>query len=51
MLSGLSTPLYSSLLGSLIDTFLFFTISFYNTGVPWVTLAIGDFLVKLLIAL
>ena len=44
-------PLYSSLLGSLIDTFLFFTISFYNTGVPWVTLAIGDFLVKLLIAL
>ena len=44
-------PLSSSLLGSLIDTFLFFSISFYKTGIPWVTLAIGDFLVKLFIAL
>ena len=44
-------PLVSSLIGSIIDTFLFFSISFYNTGVPWVTLALGDFGVKLLIAL
>ena len=44
-------PLYSSLAGSLIDTFLFFSISFYATGIPWITLALGDFLVKLLIAL
>ena len=44
-------PLFSSLLGSFIDTFLFFVISFYKTGVPWVTLAIGDFLIKILIAL
>jgi len=44
-------PLFSSLLGSFIDTFLFFVISFYKTGIPWVTLAIGDFLIKILIAL
>jgi len=44
-------PLVSSLIGSIIDTFLFFSISFYNTGVPWTTLAFGDFGVKLLIAL
>ena len=28
-------PLASSLIGSTIDTFLFFSISFYGTGVPW----------------
>ncbi len=44
-------PFVSSLVGSIIDTFIFFTISFYKTGVPWVTLALGDFCVKLLIAL
>ena len=44
-------PLTSSLFGSIIDTFLFFSISFYATGVPWVTLAIGDLSVKLFIAL
>ena len=44
-------PLTSSVLGSMTDTFLFFSISFYSTGVPWVTLAIGDFMVKLIIAL
>jgi len=44
-------PLTSSLLGSLVDTFLFFSISFYNTEVPWISLAIGDFIVKLLISL
>ena len=44
-------PLTSSLFGSLIDTFLFFSISFYNTDVPWLTLAVGDFIVKILISL
>ena len=44
-------PLTSSVLGSIIDTFLFFSISFYATGVSWVSLAVGDLFVKLLIAL
>ena len=44
-------PLYSSLIGSITDTFLFFLISFYKTGIPWVTLALGDLLVKIFIAL
>ena len=42
-------PLTSSLVGSTVDTFLFFSISFYATGVPWVTLAIGDLAVKILV--
>ena len=29
-------PLISSLIGSTVDTFLFFSISFYGTGIPWV---------------
>ena len=44
-------PLTSSLVGSTIDTFLFFSISFYATGVPWFTLALGDLTVKILVAL
>jgi len=44
-------PFVSSLFGSIIDTFLFFSISFYKTGVPWVTLAFGDFFIKMIIAL
>ena len=44
-------PLTSSLFGSAIDTLLFFSISFYGTGINWITLSIGDFLVKILIAL
>ena len=44
-------PLISSILGSITDTFLFFSISFYSTGIPWVTLALGDLAVKLLISL
>ena len=35
-------PLTSSLIGSTVDTFLFFSISFYATGIPWVTLSLGD---------
>ena len=44
-------PLGSSLIGSIIDTFLFFSISFYSTGVPWVTLSLGDLAVKIFVAL
>ena len=44
-------PLTSSLIGSAIDTLLFFSISFYNTGVVWISLAFGDFVVKTIIAL
>tara|TARA_Y100000590_G_scaffold381120_1_gene449984 strand:- start:956 stop:1498 length:543 start_codon:yes stop_codon:yes gene_type:complete len=44
-------PLISSLIGSTIDTFLFFSIAFYGTGVNWVTLSLGDLFVKILVAL
>ena len=44
-------PLTSSLIGSTIDTFLFFSISFYATGRPWVTLSLGDLAVKIFVAL
>ena len=44
-------PLTSSLIGSTVDTFLFFSISFYATGVPWVTLSLGDLAVKILVAI
>ena len=44
-------PLFSSTLGSLTDTFLFFSIAFYGTGIPWITMALGDLAVKLLITL
>ena len=44
-------PLASSLIGSSIDTFLFFSISFYGTGVNWITLSFGDLFVKIFVAL
>ena len=44
-------PLISSTLGSITDTFLFFSIAFYATGIPWITLAFGDLIVKLIIAI
>ena len=44
-------PLTSSIIGSTIDTFLFFSISFYGTGVPWFTLSLGDLIVKVIVAL
>jgi len=44
-------PLTSSLIGSSIDTFLFFSISFYGTGINWITLSFGDLIVKIFIAL
>ena len=44
-------PLTSSIFGSTVDTFLFFSIAFYSTGIPWFTLAIGDLMIKLIVAL
>ena len=47
----LVAPLTSSLIGSTIDTFIFFSISFYGTGIPWITLSLGDLSVKIFVAL
>ena len=44
-------PLVSSFIGSTFDTFIFFLISFYGTGVPWISLSLGDLSVKILVAL
>ena len=44
-------PLASSFIGSSIDTFLFFSISFYGTGINWITLSFGDLFVKIFVAL
>ena len=44
-------PLTSSFIGSIVDTFLFFSISFYGTGIPWITLSFGDLAVKILVTL
>tara|TARA_B100000579_G_scaffold159279_1_gene129458 strand:+ start:379 stop:927 length:549 start_codon:yes stop_codon:yes gene_type:complete len=44
-------PLTSSIIGSTVDTFLFFFISFYGTQMPWITLSLGDLVVKLFVAL
>ena len=44
-------PLTSSFIGSTVDTFLFFSLSFYGTGVPWVSLSLGDLSVKFFVSL
>ena len=44
-------PITSSFIGSTVDTFLFFSISFYETGIPWITLSLGDLAVKIFVAL
>jgi queuosine precursor transporter len=59
-------PLFSSLIGSAIDTALFFTLAFWGSGMPvadyafaelqftapiWIAWAIGDFFVKVLMGL
>jgi uncharacterized PurR-regulated membrane protein YhhQ (DUF165 family) len=43
-------PLVSSSVGSVADTVLFFTLAFAGSDLPWVTLALGDLGVKLLLA-
>ena len=44
-------PLISSIFASIVDTFLFFSIAFYATGIPWISLAFGDLAVKFFMAL
>ena len=44
-------PITSSFIGSTVDTFLFFSISFYATGISWFSLSLGDLMVKILVAL
>ena len=44
-------PLTSSLVGSTIDTFIFFFIAFYGTEINWITLGVGDLCVKVLVAI
>ena len=44
-------PFVSSFFSYVTDTVLFFSIAFYGTGVPWVTLGLGDFSVKMLLAI
>ena len=44
-------PLTSSFIGSTVDTFLFFSISFYGTNAPWITLSLGDLAVKIFVTL
>ena len=44
-------PLISSSLSSSVDSFLFFSLAFLLTPVPWFTLALGDLIVKLITVL
>ncbi len=44
-------PLVSSSIGSALDTVIFFSIAFAGSGLPWTTWALGDFSVKMLVAL
>ena len=43
-------PLFSSVVGSAVDTALFFALVFAGTSMPWITLAVGDYGVKVAIA-
>lgn len=42
-------PACASVLGSLVDTVIFFSIAFFGQGMLMLTLAAGDFVVKLLV--
>jgi uncharacterized integral membrane protein (TIGR00697 family) len=42
-------PLVSSVLGSILDTVVFFSIAFYGTDSSWIILAVGDLAVKLFV--
>ncbi|MGD9507171.1 MAG: queuosine precursor transporter [Geminicoccaceae bacterium] len=43
-------PLVSSTMGSILDTAVFFSLAFAGTEMPWITLALGDLGVKLVLA-
>jgi len=44
-------PLVSSSVASAVDTAIFFSVAFAGTSVPWVTLGLGDYVVKVALAL
>ncbi len=44
-------PLVSSTVGSAADTAIFFSLAFAGTGLPWTSWALGDFAVKMAMAL
>ncbi|HLR88017.1 MAG TPA: queuosine precursor transporter [Wenzhouxiangella sp.] len=44
-------PLISTVFSSVVDTAWFFVIAFVGTGMPWVTLAVGDYFFKVGFAL
>jgi uncharacterized PurR-regulated membrane protein YhhQ (DUF165 family) len=44
-------PLVSTVLGSIVDTALFFTLAFAGEPLPWIGWALGDFAVKIAVAL
>ena len=43
-------PLFSSGVGSIVDTTLFFSIAFAGLGLPWITWGVGDLAVKMTVA-
>ena len=43
-------PLISSIVSSVVDTILFFSIAFYGTNMNWIMLAFGDLCVKIFMA-
>lgn len=42
-------PLLGGVAGAILDTFVFFSVAFAGTDMPWITLMFGDLAVKLLI--
>lgn len=42
-------PLIAGVAGATLDTFIFFSVAFAGTAVPWVTLLFGDLAIKLFI--
>lgn len=44
-------PLISSAIAAAIDTVLFFSIAFAGTGLPWITMGIGDYAAKIAMVL
>lgn len=44
-------PLISSVLASALDTLIFFSVAFAGSGLPWITWGLGDFGVKIGMAL
>lgn len=47
-LSWWAVPMVSSAIASLLDTVLFFGLAFAGTDVPWVQLAAGDYVAKII---